>query len=184
DSAAAPSTPRIVSCWPAKLASGRSSAVALERTATRPPPIASYAAVRSASGTTPDRYASVVRQNPAGTRSPARTSSARPAALPPTSSSRPGSISLRSRSAVTVIAQPPRRLREHFHRLQHELALVLAEIAPQLQLGLGLGFLKPLQQLDAGPGQTNQSGAPVTGVLVALHQVAAYQLVDQPAGVG
>ena len=43
--ASAPTTLRYVSCWPAKLACGRSSAVAEERTATgTPSPKASYAA--------------------------------------------------------------------------------------------------------------------------------------------
>lgn len=86
-SSAVPVMLRTVSCWPAKLASGRSSAVALERTATGPAPSRSYAATTSAVGMTPSRWASVVTQKPSGIRSPRRISSPNPAALPPTRSS-------------------------------------------------------------------------------------------------
>src|SRR5207237_1554686 len=105
-SAASPSTSRIVSCWPAKLASGRSSAVADERTATRPPSAryASRTAVAISGGTAVSSsrarapigsvgstlaalaaaaYASVVITKASGTGKPARMSSPRLAPFPP-----------------------------------------------------------------------------------------------------
>ncbi len=120
--ASAPTTFRNVSCCPAKLANGRSSAVADDRTATGvATPNRSYPAT-TASRTSPGisaasnssrafagspltpptlsatrRYASVITQNPSGTGSPARVSSPRFAALPPTSASMRASIAVKSR---------------------------------------------------------------------------------------
>ena len=136
-SASSPLVPRIVSCCPAKLASGRSSAVADERTATGGEPRARYAsrtasamptgtgdairrtrALAGASGATPaasaaSAYALVPMTNPSGTGNPARMSSPRFAPLPPATGT---SAALRSASgrmnadvAATAVMPPARR---------------------------------------------------------------------------
>ena len=106
-----PHTHKTLSCWPANVASALSSPTALERTATGgdgTPTVSPSSAYRRAisSRTSPgiggsrlaSRYAEHASANPAGTLSPAASSSPSPALLPPNA----GSSARRSSDSVRV----------------------------------------------------------------------------------
>src|SRR5699024_2022333 len=107
-----PVTLSTVSCCPAKLAQGRSSAVALDLTATGPPsPSSAYASAISARCNLFSAKAAVVRQKPSGTCSPAAISRPSPVAFPPTRSIDPAVISDRG---ITFIAHSLRCSSQQF----------------------------------------------------------------------
>src|SRR3981189_2840297 len=182
-SAASPSTSRIVSCWPAKLASGRSSAVADERTAPRPPSAryASCTAVATSGGTAISisrarapigfvgstlaalaaaAYASVVITKPSGTGKPVRMSSPRFAPFPPATarSCAPSVDSGTTRGPLTGHLAPPseRTRRDPDSDLHQQVVPPVALAAPE-RAGLDL------------PADEDEEQRPIRGVLSARH---------------